>query len=351
MGRLERELIKGTVLPSEVVPGTSQRAAISGISGAPGRRHIRRVLQRGSPVESLLKLRRLRKLRALLFEVHKKYPVFVVSLPATKQIRVTGNPKEIRTPLDQLGEFPEKSVTMCNVRNTRRSAEIYFPDSDEPFLKYINKDALAKAALKLVSLQHELGEAVEYMHKKIIPFSTHNGPEPLIREKLYSMGDPGLQAEVCTWRTGKDDQLFEKLYKQVGGTPDRPVPLNGKAHRALERLLVRNVDKISTIARADALDRAAGCSVGDRGKYHIPYIPKQAIKDFRVISDDLLKIYTLRAPTPRHKHGRRPRHLSSSELKRYNAAKNRIYKKITPAILEACGANSASHLLKILIAL
>lgn len=351
MGRLERELEKGTISPSDVVPGTSHRAARPGVSGAPGRRRMRRSFHKPSPAESQIKLNRLRYLRALLFEVHKKNPVLVVGLPATKHIRVVHESKDVRAPITELGEYPEKCGAMCNLRTTRRCAEVYLPESDEPFVKYIKNDPLARKATDLVVLQHELGEAVEYMRDQLIPFATHNGPEPIIREKLYSIGDPGLQAEVRSWRSSKDNQFFEKLYRQAGGTWDRPIALHSKAHRALERMLVRNVHKLSKKARAGALDAAAGGRTGDRGKYQVPYISKQAVIDHQNIASDLQKIYELRAPTPKYKSGRRPRHLSPGELRSYSAVRKRMLKKITPAMLEAVGVYSKTNLLKILIAL
>lgn len=88
------------------------------------------------------------------------------------------------------------------------------------------------------TLQHELGEAVEGGRAKLTPFASHLGVEPILREQLATQGD-AIASKLFHKLRQQDpaDAHVQKLIRQVGGTPGAPVPLEGKQHRALVRLL------------------------------------------------------------------------------------------------------------------
>lgn len=88
------------------------------------------------------------------------------------------------------------------------------------------------------TLQHELGEAAEGGRAKVTPFASHLGVEPILREQLATQGD-AVASKLFHKVRQQDpaDAHVQKLIRQVGGTPGAPVPLDGKQHRALVRLM------------------------------------------------------------------------------------------------------------------
>lgn len=112
------------------------------------------------------------------------------------------------------------------------------------------------------TLHHELGEAEERAlglgKPGIMPHASHAGLRPLLREDLATFSSPEGQRDNRALRSGQyggalnpenDNALVRALKKQVGATPNAPVPLEGKQHRALEGLLQKNVDRLSIPTR------------------------------------------------------------------------------------------------------
>jgi hypothetical protein len=111
------------------------------------------------------------------------------------------------------------------------------------------------------TLDHEVAEALESKHQggtRLL--ASHNGPGPLVAERHGLVGDPEAFEEYKEMRTGRganpDDKLLWRKMKQMGATPDRPMPVGGKAHRSLNRWLDRNADMLSSDARERAMDEA-----------------------------------------------------------------------------------------------
>lgn len=125
------------------------------------------------------------------------------------------------------------------------------------------------ATLNRGVLQHELGEAAELGKKTIAPFASHLGPEPILREQLHVMGDPeaiGVMAKAR--RMNPDDHMVQKMVRQVGGTPDSPIPVGGRQHRALDRLLAGSGTKLSPAARMKSLQ--LGTALPGKEISHMP---------------------------------------------------------------------------------
>jgi hypothetical protein len=126
----------------------------------------------------------------------------------------------------------------------------------------VNPALLPKAkpvdgTLNRAILQHEIGEAAELGRKVVAPHASHLGVEPIVREQLHAMGDPAAVRVMGKARTlNPDDAFVQKAIRQVGGTPDAPIPLGGKQHRALDRILSRSGEKLSPAARQRSLQFA-----------------------------------------------------------------------------------------------
>ena len=111
------------------------------------------------------------------------------------------------------------------------------------------------------TLDHEIAEALERKHQGgTRRLASHNGPGPLVAERHGLVGDPAAFEEYKEMRAGHranpDDRLIWKKMKQMGATPDRPMPVGGKAHRSLNRWLDRNADMLSSDARERTMDEA-----------------------------------------------------------------------------------------------
>lgn len=118
-------------------------------------------------------------------------------------------------------------------------------------------------------LQHELGEASEVGKDTIRPAASHFGPEPILRENMAMRHDPEAQKIMAGIRQQHgDDALMQRAIRQAGGTPNAPLPLGGKAHRAVERIMDNNVSQLDPMTRLKAVQ-----TQGLLDK-HIGYMPK-----------------------------------------------------------------------------
>lgn len=115
------------------------------------------------------------------------------------------------------------------------------------------------STLNRAIFQHELGEAAEMRRPVVAPHASHLGVEPIVREQLAVAGDPeAVQALSQMRQMHPDDRFVQKAVRSVGGTPDSPISLGGKQHRALDRVLARSGEELSPLARGRSLAVAAG---------------------------------------------------------------------------------------------
>lgn len=278
--RLDRELQKGTITPADVVPGTSPRAAQPGATGAPARRGMRNklVAPSSAPPEQL---ERLREMRARLAQAQMKRPDVALGLPSGKNLRVVQDAAKMRTPAATMGGSADTVGPSLWLRNTRQRGEMFMPQNEEFELQKVQRSPKLRAASKLPTVQHELGEFEQYLGKDLLPFSTHVGTNPNMREKFHTTGDPVIHKEFATARANSpDDVIFEKLYRQMGGTPDSPLPLHGRQHAALNKQMAQRASEFSPEAKLTGLHHASGKLVADKGKYNVPYVTPEALQDY-----------------------------------------------------------------------
>ena len=124
--------------------------------------------------------------------------------------------------------------------------------------------------------QHEFGEARTLRGApgtRRLPHASHMGVEPILRENLALMGDPAAQKVVSVVREAQpDDSEVAKMYKQVGGTPDAPIPLNSRKARALEKLLDKARPDMSKETRQMSAASHLHAPGGDKQKLVPPVI-------------------------------------------------------------------------------
>ncbi len=106
--------------------------------------------------------------------------------------------------------------------------------------------------------QHELGEHAEALRlgagRPAAFNASHLGTEPILRESQAVQGDPDAVGTFRKLRSmHPDDAYVQKKLRSVGATPDHPVPLGGKQHRALDRILSRSAPQLSPQTRGKAL--------------------------------------------------------------------------------------------------
>lgn len=132
-------------------------------------------------------------------------------------------------------------------------------------------------------LEHELGEA-STMNRAVArkgmaaPFASHLGSEPIIRENLALAGDPEALATMAKLRQRHpDDAYVQKLVRQAGGTPDAPIPLHGKQHRAIEAALAKHPEQLTKQTRSKAVNLSA------LGQLPVSYVPEAVSEEMRRI--------------------------------------------------------------------
>ena len=114
--------------------------------------------------------------------------------------------------------------------------------------------------------QHEVSEARLWRQaekaKDANPFASHLGSEPLLAERMHSVGDPQLQNFWDKLRNlHSEDKRVTQLMKEMGHTADRPMPMGGKQHRSLEKRIreLKDKNQFSTGTRArEYLDSGLG---------------------------------------------------------------------------------------------
>lgn len=130
-------------------------------------------------------------------------------------------------------------------------------------------DATLRRAIQL----HEVGEQADLLGapaqdakalrsrpqiSQPAPHSSHAGVTPLVNERIALQGDPYAFADMQAARSvNAGDALAAKRYTQMGGTYDRPIPQQGRQHRALERSVARDFDLLPRAERLPVLVRSA----------------------------------------------------------------------------------------------
>lgn len=137
-------------------------------------------------------------------------------------------------------------------------------------------------------LEHELGEA-STMNRAVArkgmaaPFASHLGSEPIIRENLALAGDPEALATMAKLRQRHpDDAYVQKLVRQAGGTPDAPIPLHGKQHRAIEAALARAPERLAPQSRQKAVNMSMMTNLP------ISYLPEEVAASVQGVPEKMM---------------------------------------------------------------
>lgn len=107
------------------------------------------------------------------------------------------------------------------------------------------------ATLNLATLQHEFGEAEALRKPVTSPHASHAGIEPLLRERMAVRQDPEAFHVLTQMRRQNkalgvpdDDLVFDRLYKQMGGTGASPIQPGTRRARALEEALQAHPERL-----------------------------------------------------------------------------------------------------------
>lgn len=142
--------------------------------------------------------------------------------------------------------------------------------------KALTKEAPVDKTLNKAILHHELGELHDINGKhSIVPHSSHMGTTPTISENLQMTGDPDAQKIMGRLRSGDPgDVAMQKAMRRAGATPGAPIPLHGRQHAAVDRMLgkefTNHPERIGSAGRQSALTskNIGGRSIG----YNVPKV-------------------------------------------------------------------------------
>ena len=242
--RYEREIASGNIRRADVVPGL-----VVAPGAGNGRVKIRTREELSAPaVRGESELASTRALAAKKFQA-QAMNVGSVANPPRIPTEVIGSPPGVGTLSITHPVFDDGGTI------TGAQGIILLPEGPGQKLRnnLINRSKLpwsagpsSDAVLDHALLQHEVGELAEAGRhgpwageRSGLGYNKHHGLEPTLRENLATTGDPEAQRVMAKLRESwLEDSRVQKLIKQVGGTPDSPIPLGGKQHRALERRLL-----------------------------------------------------------------------------------------------------------------
>lgn len=297
--RLDKEIAAGRVSPDEVAARMGQDAPAFSRHTDP-RIQLRQALAAPAPVPPEVLARR-RVLNQKLFaaqahpDVRPKEVANVVRaphpgmgiayVPATATAHVPENAgrmfRAVAHPLGQLryvGNFLAQQTSLGN--------NAFLPPPSP-----------VDATLARAVQAHEFGEALASKDvrkmmaaegnpwnttKTMYPHASHLGTDPLILENLAAQGDPEAQTILQKIRmVDPDDAHVQRLMRRVGATPGAPIPLEGRQHRALNRLLAKSGKNIQDSARQQAATLVAlGLDVGT--------VPQDVRDDIREVGTSFL---------------------------------------------------------------
>jgi hypothetical protein len=272
--RMEREVRKGSIRRSQVVPGAID--APQGPLGAVGRKYARNQLAAQAPVAPEA-LERGRRMNQLVYENRMRNPGSMPGVGGMGARMVPGMGPgmmagDVFVPPTS-GQFM-RATAGGPISQTRAALMSYSDMSEAPALQRIGQMVTPArqpmdASITNSVLSHEGGEAAEYRKvlqgKAINPNASHLGLKPHFDERMPLRNDPeAYKAAVGGARSvHPDDKLVGKLMTQAGARPNAPLPSGGRAERTVERMLARNTDKLSPATRAKAVAMSAqGVNVG-----------------------------------------------------------------------------------------
>lgn len=123
-------------------------------------------------------------------------------------------------------------------------------------------------------LRHEIGEADSHLLDEGLAHSTHLGPRPVLEENMAAYGRPDVSRVIQKIRSGSpDDALVARLQRQVGYHPDRPIPLDGRQHKALNARVTASPHLLAQETREEA------AAYAHTGAMPVPKYAPQALHD------------------------------------------------------------------------
>ena len=288
--RYEREIQAGNIQRSDIIPGALN--VKGGILGPSARSLTRNALAAPAAVAPEA-LAQKRELNQRLYNAQVAAPVQAHGIPGLASVHadmVPGAGPATAPGKTLAGNFVSQVHSPPNAGQFIRGASrgtvgslgaiaSSLPQA-APYQKHLLPDAApVDATLNKAVLQHELGEASEMSRPTVRPFASHLGPEPILRENLATQGDPEAIAAMSKVRKmNPDDNLVQKAIRRVGGTPDSPVPIGGKQHRAIEQMLDQGAQKLSPASRT------RGLQLGAALEKQVPYVPEHVAQGVPAIA-------------------------------------------------------------------
>ena len=262
--RYEKEIRKGTVTRSQVVPG-SVDVNLPGVLGRAQRVHTRNALSAPSTAKALDRLRviRIRSVGPSARDLLQRHNVSFEAVPLTPYAPLgserlggalssigIGSPTQVAQSL---------SVTDGTLAPGNRRVSVQL--SPTVGMKDFSPQTPTKDFSILRStFDHEAAEAKSFNAAAkgavIDPYASHAGPRPAFAEPQHLIGDPDAFNELKELRTGvnanpEDHRVWNKM-KQFGATADRPLPEGGRAYNKLKKWLVNDSHNFSLVSRANA---------------------------------------------------------------------------------------------------
>jgi len=253
--RYNKEIAKGTITRAQLVPEMTQE--IPGILGA-GQRKVTHD-------------------RLIAYEPPTRGPGFTAENAARlKELQATAQ-------LKNMGQYAPGAVghgemTPGLIANTAPNRHVFVGPTAGPYIRTATEggtENLVKAQMHAITgkrelvapdapsidshirqavVQHEGGEAAE-MARAAPPgakrgHASHLGVKPILQENIALSNAPEEAVDVFRrLRQGNpDDAMTAKLIRRAGGTPNAPLPVDGRAQRALEGMY----DKLPTSAISPA---------------------------------------------------------------------------------------------------
>jgi hypothetical protein len=278
--RYEKEVQKGTIRRSDVVPGAMNQTGNT--LGIPGRMQARRALQSQTPV-SPEQLAKSRTMSSKLYNVDAAHPEnmgakgfsvershFMGGGPMTLAMGPHGG-GSIHSPPDA-GRFIRGAIG--GPVGMLRAVGSTLPNAPASLgVPSVPMDRTLGHAI----LRHEGGEAATARTGKARMLASHMGVRPLLEEQMATRKDPEAAALMGRLRqSNPDDALITKRMKQMGALPGRPLPIGGKAERKLNAGIDANPGALTPKARAASLNMGAA-----RGGFQAPYVPQEASSGMR----------------------------------------------------------------------
>lgn len=284
--RMEKEVRKGTIRRSAVVPGVLDSP--DGVTGAVGRKAARNKLieQTRSTPEALARHRRMNELLYKNQMAHPEQAMNIRGLTAdTRAIPMMG-PATVGGFGGPSMSVPETSGTFIRSMGEGSIGQVRAIAGTVPNTSFLAPKAQpSDVTSRLAVLRHEGGEAYHIgSGQDLAPHSSHIGMRPQLEERMATRLDPEAGKAFSNVRKiHSDDALAGRLIRQAGGTPDSPLPIGGRAERSLGKMLARRVRDISPDARAKAMMMASSGA-------KIPYVPQGVAENFRTLPSQLQQL-------------------------------------------------------------